>query len=93
MIEYHYSIKNFELDATCYFYKFIKNFTWYQSKLLYGTSGKKILIGFFCLYHTVSSSQAKRTSRLVCDQVKISRKILIHSPNLEFNYWIIHLKI
>lgn len=45
------------------------------------------------LYHAVSPDQSKRTSRLVCDLVGISRKIPIDHPNLRFDHWITHLEI
>lgn len=46
---------------------------------------------FFCLHHAIYSCQLTRISRLVCDRIEISEKILVDSPNLWFNFWITHL--
>lgn len=41
---------------------------------------------FFCLHYAVSTCQSKPISRLVCNQVMISEKILVNPPYMRFDH-------
>lgn len=48
---------------------------------------------FFFLHRIIYPGQPKCNSKLICDRVRISKKILIDHYNLKSDYFITHLKI